>query len=201
MATLYPVRDALTETTVWRRSSERRSTRPGLPNQPSAGPREPRHTPLRLSDTDKKNEPRIPPSSHLTLPSVNRAFGPPRVRLRRRRPPDPRCRASPRTAPPPVPRRHAFRSSPARSSSGGPVARRSPSRMRPGRGERLFRDPRRRGRPPTVSAPSSRHRVRPLTQPIGGSSASTPPRTRPIPGLSGLTPQAGLQGHGDNSRR
>jgi hypothetical protein len=83
-----------------------------------------------VRSTDRKNEPRMPPSSHLTRPVVNPSAGPVGARLPGgRNPKMPFLHASP-TAPPPVPRRHAVRSSPARSSRGGPVARRSPSRMR-----------------------------------------------------------------------
>ncbi len=59
----------------------------------------------------------------MIFPGVNPAARPVRAELHVRRPQDHGCRHSSHAAPPPVPRHHALRSSPARSGPGGPVAR------------------------------------------------------------------------------
>ena len=80
--------------------------------------------------TDRKNEPLSPSSPHLPRPLVHPAAPPVGVRIPGERSPKRRLLRAPHTAPPPVPRVPALRSSPARSGPGGPVARRRPSRMR-----------------------------------------------------------------------
>ena len=69
--------------------------------------------------TDRKSEPRIPPSAHLTLPVVNPSARLVGARLPGGRSPKRRALRASHTAPPPVLRVHALQWSPARSGPGG----------------------------------------------------------------------------------